>query len=86
MNPLLSGRRFFHRGRIISCIKACKMISKGCLYYIVRVQDLDSEVPPIRLVPVVSEFSEVFPNDLSGIPPERKIDFCIDFLQEKNPI
>ena len=33
--------------RIISCLKACKMITKGCLYHIVRVQDLDAEIPPI---------------------------------------
>ena len=32
------------------------------------------------------EFRELFPNDLPGIPPERKIDFGIDFLPDKNPI
>ena len=26
------------KGRIISCLKSCRMISKGCLYHIVRVQ------------------------------------------------
>ena len=35
------------RGCIISCLKACKMISKGCLFHIVRVKDLDSKNPPI---------------------------------------
>ena len=44
------------KGHIISCLKACKMISKGCLYHIVRFQDLDSEIPPIESVPEVSEF------------------------------
>ena len=62
------------------------MISKGCLYHIVRVQDLDSEIHPIKSVPVMSEFLEVFPNDLSGIPPEWEIKFGIDLLHEKNPI
>ena len=28
------------RGHIISCLKACKMISKGCLYHIVRHNDI----------------------------------------------
>ena len=59
------------RGCIISCLKACKMILKGCFYHKVRVQDLDSEVPPIESVPVVSEFTEVFHNDLPVIPLER---------------
>ena len=47
------------RVRMISCLKACKMISKGCLCHIVRVQDLDFEIPPIDSVLVVSELKEV---------------------------
>ena len=45
------------------------MISKSFLYHIVRFEDLDSDVPPIESVPIVSEFLEVFLNDLSGILP-----------------
>ena len=48
------------RGRIISCLKVCKMISKGCLYHIVRVQDLDSRIPPIESVPTVRSFRRSF--------------------------
>ena len=73
-------------GRIFSCVKACKMISKVCLYYIVRLQDLDCEIPPIESVPVVSEFPKVFPNDLPGIPHEWEINFGIDVLPDTNPI
>ena len=68
------------RGRIISCLKAYKMISKGCLYHIVRVQDLDSEISPIESVLVVKEFHEVFPIDLLCIPPKREIDFGIELI------
>ena len=57
------------RGCIISCLKACKLISNGFLYHIVRVQDLDSKIPPIESVRVVSEFLKVFLNDLPSIPP-----------------
>ena len=45
-------------------------VTKGCLYHIVRVKDLDFEIPPIESVPVVSEFPEVFPNDPHDIPPK----------------
>ena len=79
MNPLLSGNSI-PRGRFVSCLKACKIISKGCLYHIVRVQELDSEIPSNESVPVVSEYPNVFPNDLPSIPPEWEVDFCIDFL------
>ena len=60
------------KDRFISCLKAQKLISKGCIYHIVRVRDVDSEVPPLESVPIVSEFLDVFPNDLSGIPPKGK--------------
>ena len=80
------GGNFIPRCRIISCLKSWEMISKGCLYHIVRVQDLDSEIPSIEFVLVVSEFSEVYSNDLSGIPPEWEINFGIDLLPDKNPI
>ena len=62
------------------------MMSKGCLYHIVRFKYLDSTVSPIELVPVVREFLEVFLNDLLEIPPEQEIDFGIDLLSDTNPI
>ena len=62
------------------------MISKGCLYHIVRVQDLDSKIPPIESLLVVNDFLEAFPNELPGIPPKWEIDFCINFLPETYPI
>ncbi|KAH0757840.1 hypothetical protein KY290_021333 [Solanum tuberosum] len=73
-------------GRFISYLKARKMISKGYLYHLVRVKDSSSESPTLESVPVVSEFPEVFPEDLPGVPPEREIDFGIDLLQDTQPI
>ena len=69
----LKGENSIPRGRIMSCLKACRIISKGCLYHIVRVQYLDIYIPPIELVRVVSEFPKVFPNDLPSIPPNGKL-------------
>lgn len=72
--------------QIISCLKACKKISKGCICDIVRVKDLEYEVPLLDLVAVLNDFLEVFPYDLYGIPPEWEIDFCIDFMSDTNPV
>ena len=74
------------RGKIISWIKACKLIAKDYLYHIVRVRDLESEVPPIESVPIVIEFLEELPDDLSEIPPEREIYLGIDLLPDTQPI
>jgi hypothetical protein len=37
-------------------------------------------------VPVVDEFSDVFPDDLPGMPPDRDIEFIIELLPETTPI
>ncbi|TMW89230.1 hypothetical protein EJD97_017470 [Solanum chilense] len=71
---------------LISCLKACKIISKGCLYNNVRVHDLGSKIQPIESVHVVREILEVFPNDLPGILPKQEIDFGIDLLPDINLI
>ena len=49
-------------------------------------KDSRSECPSLQTVPMVCEFSEVFPGDLPSIPPNREIDFRIDFLPETHPI
>jgi hypothetical protein len=35
------------------------------------------EVNPLEAIKVVSEFQDVFPEDLPGMPPERKVEFSI---------
>ncbi|KAH0654401.1 hypothetical protein KY289_032079 [Solanum tuberosum] len=39
-----------------------------------------------RMISKVNEFPDVFLDDLPGIPPEREIDFGIDFLIDTQPI
>ncbi|WMV50611.1 hypothetical protein MTR67_043996 [Solanum verrucosum] len=48
--------------------------------------DTNFETFTFELVPVVNEFSKVFPDDLSGVPPNREINFGIDFLPNMRPI
>ena len=74
------------RGKFISYLKARKMVRKGYIYHLVRVQDLKAEMPTLQSVPVVSEFPDVFPDELPGLPPEREIDFSIDLLPGTQPI
>ena len=79
----MEGGHSITKGHIISSLKACKIISSGCLYHIVTVQDLDFKIPRIERVSVVSEFTKVFPNDL---PPKWEIEFGINSLPDTNPI
>ncbi|GJV89308.1 putative reverse transcriptase domain-containing protein [Tanacetum coccineum] len=36
-------------------------------------------------IPVVQDFSRVFPEDLSGLPPSREVEFCIDMIPGAMP-
>jgi hypothetical protein len=45
-----------------------------------------SEADPLEIIKVVSEFPDVFPKDLPGTPPERKVEFAIELLPGTAPI
>ncbi|GAU50676.1 hypothetical protein TSUD_187600 [Trifolium subterraneum] len=40
----------------------------------------------LKELPVVSEFSNVFPEDISDLPPEREVEFSIDLVPGTSPI
>ena len=71
------GRTSNRIGQIVSHLKANMMLSKGYLYPLVRVNDLEHEVLSIDSVSKVNEFQYVFPQDLQGISPSCAIDFCM---------
>jgi hypothetical protein len=45
-----------------------------------------SDADPLETIKVVSEFPDVFPKDLPGMPPERKVEFAIELLPVTAPI
>jgi hypothetical protein len=45
-----------------------------------------SEADPLEIIKVVSEFPDVFPKDLPGMAPERKVEFAIELLPGTAPI
>ncbi|KAK1425012.1 hypothetical protein QVD17_20354 [Tagetes erecta] len=63
-------------------IKASKCIQKSHIAYLVYAL----EERKLEDVPVVSEFPEVFPKDLPGLPPDRQIEFRIDLIPGAIPI
>jgi hypothetical protein len=48
---------------------------------------IDSKEPDsLEIIKVVSEFPDVFSEDLLGMPPERKVEFAIELLLGTAPI
>ncbi|GKB18538.1 putative reverse transcriptase domain-containing protein [Tanacetum coccineum] len=42
--------------------------------------------PKLEDIPVVREFPGVFPEDLTGLPPSREVEFCIDLIPGAMPV
>ncbi|KAL5542579.1 hypothetical protein UlMin_010289 [Ulmus minor] len=71
----------------ISAMKARKWIASGCIGYLARVVDTTKkEKYELNDVPVVNEFTSVFPEDLPGLPPDREVTFEIEVLPGTAPI
>ena len=58
---------------LISNLKANKMMSNGLLCHLMRVNDLDHEIPSINSAPVVNECLYVFLDDFLGVLTPREI-------------
>nr|GEW44790.1 hypothetical protein [Tanacetum cinerariifolium] len=75
---------------IISCTKTHKYIQKGCQVYLAQVTSKKaedkSEEKRLEDVPIVREFPEVFPEDLPGLPPARKVELQIDLVPSAAPV
>ncbi|GKF22159.1 hypothetical protein Tco_0074481 [Tanacetum coccineum] len=78
------------RLNIISCTKAQKYFSKGCDVFLANITTKEAKDKSVgkRLkdVLIVRDFPEVFPEDLSGIPPARQVEFQIDLVPGAAPI
>jgi hypothetical protein len=43
-------------------------------------------ISPVDEIPVVCEYPDVFPDELSGMPPDRDVDFVIELQPDTAPI
>ncbi|KAH0729466.1 hypothetical protein KY289_000654 [Solanum tuberosum] len=64
--------------------RSSSVVPKGRFISYLKARNVDT--PPIQSVPFVSDFPEVFSDDLSGVPTEREIDFGINILRDTRPI
>ncbi|XP_069148015.1 uncharacterized protein [Solanum lycopersicum] len=66
--------------KVISFIRAQRLLERGCLSYLTFIRYTSVEPPPMEYVPVVQLLLDVFTSDLPGVPPDSDIDFAIDYF------
>ncbi|GJT09083.1 putative reverse transcriptase domain-containing protein [Tanacetum coccineum] len=86
MTLIVEGDKGPSRLKIISCIKARKYIERGCQMFVAHVTEKKSKEKRLEDVPVIRDFPEVFPDDLPGLPPSRKVEFRIDLVPGAAPV
>nr|GFA64504.1 putative reverse transcriptase domain-containing protein [Tanacetum cinerariifolium] len=72
--------------QIILALQARTLLSHGCEGFLATIHDTTSDVPSIHDQPIVSEFPDVFPDELPGIPPVREVEFNIKLIPGSKPI
>jgi hypothetical protein len=69
-------------GEVVTELVSLELRKGGC-----HQMALDSkEAIPLETIKVVSEFPDVFPKDLPGMTPERKVEFAIELIPRTAPI
>ena len=56
------------------------MVRKGCETYLAYVIDKKKAEPSFSNIPTFSDYPDVFPKELPGLPPHREIEFAIDVV------
>ncbi|WRX23775.1 hypothetical protein QQP08_016262 [Theobroma cacao] len=83
---VFAGERRVFPSYVISAIKALKLVQKGYRAYLAHVIDTSKGKPKLEDVPIVDEFSDVFSDELPGLPPDRELEFSIDLISGTAPI
>nr|GEZ85477.1 putative reverse transcriptase domain-containing protein [Tanacetum cinerariifolium] len=85
-----SNQRNTTRLSIISCTKTEKYVMKGIPIFLAHITTKEvedkSEKKRLEDVPIVRNFPEVFPEDLSGLPLTRPVEFQIDLVPGAAPV
>ncbi|XP_075500163.1 uncharacterized protein LOC142538750 [Primulina tabacum] len=72
---------------IISCLKATKLLHKGCIGFLASVLDMQKESNmQLQDIDVVQDYPDAFADDVPGLPPDREMESVIDLIPGTAPI
>ena len=79
------GERSNPLSNVTSATTARTMVRNGCKAYLAYVIDTKRAEPSLLDIPTVCDYSDLFPEELPGLPPQREIEFAIDVVQGATP-
>ena len=82
------GERSFHLSNVISVATAKKMVRKGCEAYLAYVIDTVKARPSISDIPTVSDFPDLFLEELPGFPHIGRLSLLLtlDQVPHRHPL
>ena len=69
---IVQGIRSESVSKIISAMEARRFLRKGCETFLALILNSKREQVNFENIPVIREFLDVFPKELSGVPPESR--------------
>ena len=75
------GERSNHLSNVIFFATARTMVRKGCEAYLAYVIDTKKVEPSLSDIPTVCDYQDVFSEELSGLPPQREIEFQLTLFR-----
>ncbi|KAK1421783.1 hypothetical protein QVD17_24409 [Tagetes erecta] len=72
--------------KLMSCVKAQKYLRKKYVAFLAHIVKSEEKPKKIEDIPVIRDFPEVFPGDLTGLPPVRQVEFRIDLVPGATPV
>ena len=79
------GERSNHLSNVISAATAKTMVQKGCEAYLAYVIDTKKAELSLSDIPTICDYPDVFPKELSGLPPHIEIEFAINIVPGATP-
>ncbi|KAI3786683.1 hypothetical protein L1987_40565 [Smallanthus sonchifolius] len=70
----------------MSCTTAQKYLQKKYVAFLAHIVQKDVKEKNIQDIPIIWDFPEEFPEDLSGLPPIRQVEFRTDLVPGANPV
>ncbi|XP_076926103.1 uncharacterized protein LOC143589145 [Bidens hawaiensis] len=83
---VIVGMHWLTLNRVEVCFQAQCHLRKKYVAFVALVMKKKHREKKISDIPIVCDFPNVFPADVSELPPFRQVEFCIDLVPGASPV